>query len=545
MIYNFLGFLYFILSIILLIILNFCNFPLIFSFDVSSIMSLDFFNFSLYFDLYSILYLSVLFSIVGSIHFFSLYYMSSDLNYIRYLIVLNLFVFSMIILVISPNFLLFLFGWDGLGFSSFLLVAWYGCFVSRSASIKTFLINRLGDGLFLSSLSLIIFQGYFNYFSYDFIFFFIILIFILASFTKSSHFPFSSWLPDAMAAPTPISALVHSSTLVTAGLYFIFRFSFMFSYEIMFIIHNLGLWTIFLGSFCGCVSNNSKKIVAFSTMSQLGLISFSLSIGLVELSFFYLIIHALFKALIFISLGSLMFSNWHNQDIRHLSNLWFQNPLILINLFYGLFVLSGFPFFSCFYIKELILNNNFFLNINIFSSFIFYLSMFFTCYYSFRLFFFLFFFNNSFFNKQNNNNNQTSLVFIILYVSILNIGIFYFYNYFFFLVSCSVILILIYLIIIIGISFMNLNLSNYQNIVNYFIYLEFLNILVNSYEIFYLIGDYFYNFYDLGLVPFHFIGFLNSFSFNNLNNIVQKNYFLNVLFIFGFGIIVIYIFFLI
>jgi len=163
------------------------------------------------------------------------------------------------------------------------------------------------------------FQGHFNYYSVDCIILLVSLGLVISFYTKSAHFPFRRWLPDAMAAPTPVSALVHSSTLVTAGLFMLFRFRYVWDYQVFEIIHNLGLWTLFLGSFAACFDQNSKKIVAYSTIRQLGFLSFVLGLGMFDLFFFYMMVHALFKALLFISVGSLMLVKRHNQDVRHLS----------------------------------------------------------------------------------------------------------------------------------------------------------------------------------------------------------------------------------
>lgn len=181
------------------------------------------------------------------------------------------------------------------------------------------LINRLGDGFILASLGVFIYQGHF-FFLFEKFKALLIFGFLLGLLTKRAHFPFSSWLPVAMAAPTPVSALVHSSTLVTAGIYVLIRTDFFFTKKTQIILMILGLLTVFLGRFKALVRYDRKKVVAFSTLRNLGIMGVSLSLGLVGIAFFHLIAHGIRKALLFIRVGKFMKNFLHNQDLRKFSN---------------------------------------------------------------------------------------------------------------------------------------------------------------------------------------------------------------------------------
>lgn len=164
-------------------------------------------------------------------------------------------------------------------------------------------------------LTLLFFYGGFNY-NYSFV-----ILLILALLTKRALYPFRYWLPEAMAAPTPVSALVHSSTLVVAGLYILFRYYYLLSWLFLFILSCVGLFTLYYGSYQASVTYDSKKLVAYSTLSQLGFLAFFLGLGLLDLFYYYLLVHAVFKASLFVSVGSFIISGRHNQDMRYLRSL--------------------------------------------------------------------------------------------------------------------------------------------------------------------------------------------------------------------------------
>jgi len=200
-------------------------------------------------DYYSVLFFSVLSIIVGSVYIFARMYIKTDLFKIRFFYILNLFVLSMVLLIFVPHSIFLFVGYDGLGLVRFLLVVYYGRRRRWVSGLKTFLIKRAGDGLFLFGLIFILKRGVRKIFELENFNLFISCLLVLGWFTKRAQYPFSSWLPAAMAAPTPVSALVHSSTLVTAGIYLLFRFNLVLSFELRRLIMVLGLLTLFISSF--------------------------------------------------------------------------------------------------------------------------------------------------------------------------------------------------------------------------------------------------------------------------------------------------------
>merc|ERR550519_1208562 len=254
---------------------------------------------------------------------------------------------------------LILLGWDGLGLTSFLLVIFYKNRKRLGSGILTVILNRTGDCFFLLVLAFGLGNGYVGSVCPT-----RAAILILLSITKSAQFPFRSWLPAAIAAPTPVSALVHSSTLVTAGVFILIRFSpGLPFYWLLFI----GSLTIMLAGFSAFFENDIKKIVALSTLSQLGVIIVSISIGLVDFTFFHLCTHAIFKALIFLCVGVGIHSVWGSQDLRSYGSLRFGIVYPYVLLILASASLLGFPFISGFYRKNLIVES--FVNMN--QSFIF------------------------------------------------------------------------------------------------------------------------------------------------------------------------------
>ena len=227
-------------------------------------------------------------------------------------------------------------GWEGLGLTSLLLIGFFNTDYSLSSTLKTGLINRVGD-VFLFSSGLFCLS-----FSSSWVCFFFIL---LSAFVKSAQFPLFSWLPSAMAAPTPVSALVHSSTLVTAGLWLLFS-----SCISSFFFVVLGFFSAFFGGFIAVWDCDLKKVVAFSTISQLGFMFVCLSLFIVEFSFFYLLSHAFFKRLLFIGVGFLILSSSHAQafGIIYINS----SPAFWLLCFVSLFAISGAPFFSGFFVKH-------------------------------------------------------------------------------------------------------------------------------------------------------------------------------------------------
>lgn len=262
-----------------------------------------------------------------------------------------MFILSILLLIFIPNLVFLIIGWDGLGMSSFYLIIYYHNQKSLGARIITLLSNRIGDLCLLLAIAIFFSLGS------TFLNFGILLgaLLITGCFTKRAQFPFISWLPAAMAAPTPVSALVHSSTLVTAGVYLIIRFSFVIlkNERVVFTIAAVSSLTILISALAAIFETDFKKIIALSTLRQLGFIIFSLSQIIKICRFFHLITHAIFKSLLFICAGAVIIFRGHNQDIRALPK--FMNSIIQRAFVIARIALIRVPFIVGFYSKDLIL----------------------------------------------------------------------------------------------------------------------------------------------------------------------------------------------
>lgn len=299
---------------------------------------------------------------------FSTKYIEEDEFYWRFTWILLRFVISINFLIFRGSLFFLLLGWDGLGITSFALIIYYQRKDSLSAGFQTLLVNRLGDVIIVSRRFFYVILGQFSFFAVSISMSFLILVLRFAALTKSAQFPFSSWLPAAIAAPTPVSALVHSSTLVTAGIYIIIRFrvNLPLSQESCSILLFCGSITCLLGGSAAIFENDLKKIVALSTLSQLGVMVFCLGLGLPILSLFHLYAHALFKALLFLAAGRILICSFGNQDIRILGSVGVRIPLCLVIFNIRRLCLIGAPFMSAFFSKHLILEKMFISNINMF-----------------------------------------------------------------------------------------------------------------------------------------------------------------------------------
>lgn len=323
-------------------------------------------------------------------------YIHGDYNINRFVLLVLIFVLSIIFLIIRPNIIRILLGWDGLGLVSYCLVIYYQNVRSYNAGILTVLSNRIGDVALLIVIAWIINFGSWNYIYYleflrgSFEMELISLLVVLAAITRSAQIPFSSWLPAAMAAPTPVSALVHSSTLVTAGVYLLIRFGPAFSYWLCtFLLLFSGL-TIFIAGLGANFEFDLRKIIALSTLRQLGLIVGAISVGFTGLAFFHLLTHALFKALLFMCAGVVIHVIKNSQDIRFIGNLSSQIPFTSVCLGVSRFALCGIPFLAGFYSKDLILEMVSFSYVNLIGFMLFIVSTGLTVCYSFRLFYYVF-----------------------------------------------------------------------------------------------------------------------------------------------------------
>nr|YP_009047840.1 NADH dehydrogenase subunit 5 [Lista haraldusalis]AHB23433.1 NADH dehydrogenase subunit 5 [Lista haraldusalis]UNP24732.1 NADH dehydrogenase subunit 5 [Lista haraldusalis] len=351
---------------------------------------------SILLDWMSLLFMMFVLLISSVVIYYSKSYMSSELNLNRFIILVLLFVFSMILLIISPNIISILLGWDGLGLVSYCLVIYYQNIKSYNAGMLTALSNRVGDVFILMVISWMLNYGSWNYIFYlelmnnDFEMKIIGSMIIMAAMTKSAQIPFSSWLPAAMAAPTPVSALVHSSTLVTAGVYLLIRFNMllenMFFFKFLLLLSGL---TMFMAGVSANYEFDLKKIIALSTLSQLGLMMSILSMGMPDLAFFHLLTHAMFKALLFMCAGVIIHMMNDMQDIRFMGGVSNFIPLTSLCMNISNLALCGIPFLAGFYSKDLLLEMVSMSNLNMFIYFLYYISTGLTMFYTIRLIMYL------------------------------------------------------------------------------------------------------------------------------------------------------------
>nr|YP_003934256.1 NADH dehydrogenase subunit 5 [Paphia euglypta]ADB03054.1 NADH dehydrogenase subunit 5 [Paphia euglypta] len=328
---------------------------------------------------------SVLF-ISGCVGLFSNFYMAHDSFIERFTHLIQVFVLSMVILILFPGFWSMMVGWDGLGVVSFLLVVYYINSESLSAGMITAISNRIGDVCFIMVISVLNCFLSFSYMSGNvFIVSFLGVLIMLGSMTKSAQVPFSAWLPEAMAAPTPVSTLVHSSTLVTAGVYVLIRFmEYLGEFEKS-VLMVVSFITIIMAGSSGSLEVDMKKVVALSTLSQVGMMMFTLSMGSNEVAYFHLLVHAFFKALMFMCVGGVIFYSGGYQDARFLGGIWFKLPLTSCLLIFSNLSLMGLPFLSGFYSKELIMGTYLVGNCSWISSILLLFSLGFTMCYAVRM----------------------------------------------------------------------------------------------------------------------------------------------------------------
>nr|YP_002808464.1 NADH dehydrogenase subunit 5 [Scylla serrata]ACO07184.1 NADH dehydrogenase subunit 5 [Scylla serrata] len=349
--------------------------------------------FTLVLDWISLLFMSFVFVISGSVLSYSGSYMAGDKTYNRFMYLVLAFVLSMSFMVLSPNLISILLGWDGLGLVSYALVIYYQNEKSANAGMLTILSNRVGDVAILLGIGLMSSLGGWNFLFYSYYMdesWMLLKIFLMISaMTKSAQIPFSAWLPAAMAAPTPVSALVHSSTLVTAGVYLMIRFSAALEGSaIQSMLLVISCLTMFMAGLGANFEYDLKKIIALSTLSQLGVMLSILSLGFSDLAFFHLLSHALFKALLFMCAGVIIHSVSGYQDIRFMGNLVKFMPLTVSYMTIANLALCGFPFMAGFYSKDMILEVAFMSWINFIALLVYVMATGLTVMYTFRLIFF-------------------------------------------------------------------------------------------------------------------------------------------------------------
>nr|ADI99796.1 NADH dehydrogenase subunit 5 [Hydra vulgaris] len=398
---------------------------------------LDWFNlgllsnsFNLKFDLITTNMLVLVITVSFFVHLFSYSYMENDPHLPRFISYLSLFTFFMIILISSSNLIQLFIGWEGVGLCSYLLINfWYTRIQANKSAIKAMIINKLGDiGLLIGIIYLWIFTGSFEFndifiisITNNFYTLYIPLFFVLIGVIgKSAQLGFHMWLPDAMEGPTPVSALIHAATMVTAGVFLIIRMSpiFELSSTVLILIIIIGSLTSFFSATIGMVQNDLKKVIAYSTCSQLGYMIMICGFSFYDLSLFHLINHGFFKALLFLSAGSIIHAINDEQDMRKYGALKNFLPLIFIFIIIGSIALLGLPFLSGFYSKDLIVEVALFSNFLSFSVWISISAVFITAFYSLRLIYFTFI-NNPQQSINNFNNIHESDYKIIISLSLL------------------------------------------------------------------------------------------------------------------------------
>ena len=334
-------------------------------------------NWSINIDPLSSIMLVVVTLISSIVHIYSIGYMSHDPHKPRFMSYLSLFTFSMLALVVSDNFLQLFFGWEGVGLCSYLLIGfWYKKNSANNAAIKAFIVNRVGDfGLAVGIFLIFYHLGTINYdevfrliptlvnkeinflgFEYNLITIICLFLFVGAM-GKSAQFLLHTWLPDAMEGPTPVSALIHAATMVTAGVFLVVRCSPIFEYSsvALNVIAVIGMITAIFAASVALVQNDIKRIIAYSTCSQLGYMFFAAGVGAYHVAMFHLFTHAFFKALLFLGSGSVIHAFKDDQDIRNMGGVWKQLPYTWILMLIGTLALTGFPLLSGFYSKDAII----------------------------------------------------------------------------------------------------------------------------------------------------------------------------------------------
>ena len=335
-------------------------------------------HFGLYIDSLSLIMCSVVTSVSLLVHFYSIAYMKDDSSYNRFFIYTNFFTFSMLLIVLSNNFFQLFIGWELVGLSSYLLIGfWLKKDTAINANYKAFIVNRVGDVGLLLGLCLIfliygstdydqifnlkysIFSDQLNIFGYSLnTLSAVCFLLFIGAMAKSAQIPLHFWLPDSMEGPTPISALIHAATMVTAGIYMVARLSPLYELtdDVLLFILYVGSLTAFLLGLVALVQNDIKRIIAYSTISQLGYMTAALGASLYSLAMFHLITHAFFKALLFLCAGSIIIKCHHEQDIRKIGGLRKYMPITYLAFLYASLSLIGFPLTSGFYSKETIID---------------------------------------------------------------------------------------------------------------------------------------------------------------------------------------------
>ncbi len=401
-------------------------------------------NWSINIDPLSSVMLVVVTFVSALVHIYSIGYMSHDPHKPRFMSYLSLFTFSMLALVVSDNFLQLFFGWEGVGLCSYLLIGfWYKRDSANNAAIKAFIVNRVGDfGLAIGIFVIFYFFGSINF---DEIFqlapqyinnkinflgleinliTFVCLFLFIGAMGKSAQFLLHTWLPDAMEGPTPVSALIHAATMVTAGVFLVVRCSPLFEYSQVALntVAIVGMITALFAASVALVQNDIKKIVAYSTCSQLGYMFFAAGVGAYHVAIFHLFTHAFFKALLFLGSGSVIHAFKDEQDIRNMGGVWKRLPYTYTFMLIGTLALTGFPFLSGFYSKDAIIEFAFLRDsyIGYYAAVVGIFTAFLTAIYSWRLFFKTFHgdYNNKTIDINDTHDSPLSMLIPLLFLGL-------------------------------------------------------------------------------------------------------------------------------
>jgi NADH-quinone oxidoreductase subunit L len=355
------------------------------------------------------------------VHIYTIGYMEEDDGYQRFFSYISLFTFSMLMLVMSNNLLQLFFGWEAVGLVSYLLIGfWYKKPTAVFANMKAFLVNRVGDFGFILGIGLLLaYTGTLNYTELfakgnelslltlpktDWALITVICICLfIGAMGKSAQFPLHVWLPDSMEGPTPISALIHAATMVTAGIFMVSRMSPLFELSdaaLNFIVIIGSITALFMG-FLGIIQNDIKRVVAYSTLSQLGYMTVALGVSAYSVGMFHVMTHAFFKALLFLGAGSVIIGMHHDQDIRNMGGLWKRMPITWITFLLANLALIGTPFFSGYFSKDSIIMAVEASNLPAagFAEFAVLAGVFVTAFYSFRVYFLVFHGKENFHHK--------------------------------------------------------------------------------------------------------------------------------------------------
>ena len=325
--------------------------------------------FSFLIDPLSTLMLLIVTGIGFLIHVYSTGYMNHDAGFGKFFSYLNLFIFFMLLLVLGSNYVVMFIGWEGVGLCSYLLIGfWFSNTAYSSAAKKAFIMNRIGDLGFLIAVFLIfttfnsvefvnVFPQAANMASGDSTLILITALLFVGAIGKSAQIPLFTWLPDAMAGPTPVSALIHAATMVTAGIYMIARSNILFTLapETLSVVSIIGLATLFMAAVIAVSQTDIKKVLAYSTVSQLGYMFLGLGVGAYTGAFFHVITHAFFKALLFLGAGSVIHAMSNEQDMRNMGGLRKKLPVTFLTMMVGTIAIAGLPPFSGFFSKDEIL----------------------------------------------------------------------------------------------------------------------------------------------------------------------------------------------